>query len=180
MLTITVPATESFDEAESKIIRSEEWTLSLEHSLVSLSRWESKWKKSFLFSKDKSVEEVYGYVEAMCLTPDVPPEVFSKLSQANFDAINEYINEKMTATTFNEMPNQRPGRDVITAELIYYWMIALQVPVECENWHLNRLMALIKVANLKNSPPKKMGKNEMLAQRERMNEERKARWGTSG
>lgn len=180
MLTITVPATERFDEAESKIIRSEEYVLSLEHSLVSLSRWESKWKKSFLFSKDKSAEEIYGYVEAMCLTPDVPPEAFSKLTQANFDAINEYINEQMTATTFNEMPNQRQSRDVITAELIYHWMIALQIPVECEDWHLNRLMALIKVVNLKNAPKKKMGRTEMLAERERLNAERRAAYGTTG
>lgn len=180
MLTITVPAVEFFDEANQRFISSAEHVLSLEHSLVSLSRWESKWKKSFLTGKDKSNEEIYGYVEAMCLTPDIPPEVFSRLSQANFDQINAYINEKMTATTFREMPNRAPNREAVTAELIYYWMIALQVPVECESWHLNRLLALIKVANLKNSPPKKMGRNEMLAERNRLNEQRKAEYGTSG
>lgn len=180
MLTITVPAVELFDEAKSEFIDLPEVTLSLEHSLVSLSRWESKWKKSFLFAKDKTSDEIHGYIQAMCLDENIPAGVFARLTRDNYESINEYINEQMTATTFAEMPNQRASRDIVTAELIYYWMIALQVPVECESWHLNRLMALIKVANLKNQPAKKMGKNQMLAERARLNEERKAKYGSSG
>lgn len=180
MLTITVPAVELFDEAKSEFIDLPEVTLSLEHSLVSLSRWESKWKKSFLHSKDKSADEIVGYVRAMCLDENVPAGVFARLTQPNFEAINEYINEQMTATSFAAMPQQRASRDVVTAELIYYWMIALQVPVECETWHLNRLLALIKVANLKNQPAKKMGRSEMLAERNRINEQRRAQAGSTG
>lgn len=180
MLTITVRGVDFFDEAESKIVSSPPYVLSLEHSLVSLSRWESKWKKSFLFSSEKTPDEVFGYIEAMCLTPDVPPDTFRRLSQENYNLINAYINEQMTATTFAEISAQRKSREIITAEIIYYWMIALQVPIECEEWHLNRLMALIKTANLKSQPPKKMGRAQMLAERNRLNEERKARYGTSG
>lgn len=180
MLTITVPAVELFDEAKSEFIDLPEVTLSLEHSLVSLSRWESKWKKSFLSGNDKTTEEVRGYIRSMCSDENIPPGVFARLTQTHYEAINAYINEAMTATTFAEMPQKRTSREVVTAELIYYWMIALQIPVECESWHINRLLALIKVANLKNQPAKKMGKTDMLAERARINEERKARYATSG
>lgn len=180
MLTITVPAAEFFDEAESKFITSEEVSLSLEHSLVSLSAWESKWKKSFLSGKEKSTEETLDYIRCMCLTPDVPPETFSRLTQGNFEVINAYLTSQMTATTFAEMPGQPKNRDVVTSELVYYWMIALQIPVDCETWHFNRLLALIRVVNIKNSPPKKVGRNAMAAQRTAMNEARMKEYGTTG
>ncbi|HXQ38039.1 MAG TPA: hypothetical protein VN843_28790, partial [Anaerolineales bacterium] len=109
-----------------------------------------------------------------------PDDVFEALSEENFQEINTYIERKMTATWFSEQPGTPGSRDVITAELIYYWMIAFQIPFECENWHLNKLFTLIRVCNIKQSKPKKMSRSE-IAQRNRMlNEQRKAQLGTKG
>lgn len=179
MLNLTILLSESFDEANSKFIQHTV-DLELEHSLVSLSKWESEFEKPFLTSKDKTSEEVLAYVRAMCVTPNVPPEVFLKLSQENVDAINTYVNAKMTATWFSENTNQRPGRETITSELIYYWMSALQVPFECQTWHLNRLLTLIRVCNVKNAPQKKMSKREAMQQQRSLNAQRRAQQGSSG
>lgn len=180
MLTITVPGAELFDEEKQEFDKTEDVTIELEHSLAALQRWESKWEKPFLGADKKSTEEVLGYVEAMCLTPNVPSEVFSRLSDDNMTAINEYIEAKMTATWFSEDPNAKKSREVITAELIYYWMTQLNIPFECENWHLNRLFTLIKVANLKQSKPRKMSKAQIMAQNRALNEQRRNQLGTSG
>lgn len=179
MLRITVPLEESIDEESNEFVITKGFTLELEHSLASLSKWESKFERPFLGKEDKTAEETFWYIKDMTLTPNVPPEIFQKLSQENIDEIQKYIAAKMTATWFNERED-RPSREIITAEVIYYWMIALNIPFECQYWHLNKLITLVKVCNLKNTPPKKMNRAEMVAQRNRLNAQRKAASGSRG
>jgi len=180
MLKVVVPGSEHFDEKRQEFVTVGDVTLDLEHSLVSLSKWESIYEKPFLGKEEKTTEEIIGYVKAMCLTPEVPEEIFLKLSQSNVDAINKYIEAKMTATWFSEQPASPQSREVITAELIYYWMIAFDIPFECQYWHLNRLFTLIRVCNIKQSKPQKMSRAEIAARNRELNAQRRAQLGTKG
>ena len=180
MLKLTVPGVESYDEAKEEFVEVGEVILELEHSLVSLSKWESKYEKPFLGNSEKSTEEIIGYIKAMVLTPEVPEETFSRLSEANMLEINDYIDAKMTATWFHEAPGAPATREVVTAELVYYWMVTFSIDWEAQYWHLNRLFTLIRVCNIKNAKPKKMSRAEVAARNRELNAQRKAQLGTKG
>ena len=179
MLSIVVPEREYYDEDKNEFIHSKETTLQLEHSLVSLSKWESKWNKPFLSSKDKTDEEILDYIRCMTITQNVDPSVYLRLSKKNIEQIVNYINLPMTATTFSDRENGKKG-EIITAEIVYYWMISLNVPFECQKWHLNRLLTLIKVCSIKNTPPKKMSKSEILSRNRALNASRRRALGSKG
>lgn len=179
MLEIEIPARELFNDETSEFIYVNACTLRLEHSLVSLSKWESKWCKPFLTKESKTHEELIDYIKCMTLTQNVDPNVYNILGTANMNKINKYIENPMTATTFGP-DKSKPNREVVTSELIYYWMIALNIPFECQKWHLNRLLTLIKVCSIKNQPPKKMSKNEILSRNAALNAARRKQLGTSG
>ena len=180
MLRITIPALELYDEQKDLFTTLKEETLELEHSLVSLSKWESKWGKAFFSKQEKSVEETIDYIRCMTLTDGVDPSVYNRLTNANIRAINAYLEAPMTATTFYEDKTQKGSRETVTSELIYYWMIALNIPFECESWHLNRLFTLIRVCNIKNQPPKKMGKKATAARYAELNAARRKQLNTKG
>lgn len=180
MLRITVPAAEFFDEVREEFVYTKEVTLQLEHSLVSLSKWESKWNKAFLGKQEKTDEEILDYVRCMTLTQNVDPEVYTRLSAQNYAAINAYIEAPMTATYFSEDKQSKGNREVVTSELIYYWMISYNIPVEFQKWHLNRLLTLIRVCNIKNSPPKKRSKRDLMRRNAALNAARRNRLGSKG
>lgn len=180
MLEIVIPETEQWDEVNQEFITSNRQILRLEHSLVSLSKWESKWKKPFLSNKEKTYEETIDYIKCMTLTQNVKQDVYDHLTKENIDEINKYIEAPMTATHFYEDKNNRPSREAITSELIYYWMIALNIPFECQKWHINRLLTLIRVCNVKNQPPKKMSKRELMSRNAALNAARRKQLNTHG
>lgn len=180
MLQIVIPATEMWDEVNECFVVEKEQTLCLEHSLVSLSKWEAKWHKPFLSKENKTVEETIDYIRCMTLTQNVKPEVYTRLTNENVKAVNDYIENPMSATTINEDKNGPKNREIITSELIYYWMVALQIPFECQKWHLNRLLTLIRVCNIKNKPPKKMSKKQLMSRNAALNAARRQQMHTSG
>ena len=180
MLTITVPGIELYDETLKEFTTVGDVDLELEHSLVSLSKWESIYKKPFLANKEMTDAEVYGYIQAMCLNSKISPEVIFRLTKGNLEDINTYINDKMTATWFNDPPNQRRSNEIITSELIYYWMISFNIPIQCESWHLGRLLTLIRIFQIKNSKPTKMSRSEMADRRHAANAQRRAQLGSRG
>ena len=183
MLLIRTPDTELLDEDTGRIIPVRGQELRLEHSLVSISKWESKWKKPFLGNEAKTQDETTDYIRCMTLTQNVNPIVYHTLKPEHYRQINEYINDTMTATTFRNVPGRggKGGRQgVITSEIIYYWMISLEIPVEFQTWHLNRLLTLIRVCNEKSQPGKKMSKKDVMSQYRSLNAARRARMGTRG
>lgn len=179
MLTIVVPEREYFDDNKNEFVHTKEVTLQLEHSLVSLSKWEAKWNKPFLSSNDKTDEEILDYIRCMTVTQNVDKSIYYRLSKENIEKINNYINLPMTATTFSDK-NASRNKETITAEIVYYWMIALNIPFECQKWHLNRLLTLVKVCSIKNTPPKKMSRNEIFSRNRALNASRRKALGTKG
>lgn len=185
MLEITVPEREWFNEQTNGFETSPITTLVLEHSLVSLSKWESKWEKPFLNNTNSlSREELVDYIQCMTILPkNVNPLIYKAIYEDDqiLDKITSYINKKMTATWFSDEKSKKVGyQRPVTGEVIYYWMCKLQIPVEFQKWHLNRLMTLIEVFNAEESPRKKRSKGEMLSSRKALNEKRKKALGTRG
>lgn len=178
MLLLTIPPIEMFNEKTGEFVHSKETKISLEHSLVSLSKWESRWNKPFLSKDNKTLEETIDYIRCMTITQNVDPEVYFRLTDENINTINKYIESPMTATTFSD--NGHSSREIITSELIYYWMISLNIPMECQKWHLNRLLTLIRVCNIKNAPAKKMSRREIMNRNAALNAARRKKLNSTG
>jgi hypothetical protein len=179
MLNLKVQLVEGFDNSTGKFVDLEVYELELEHSLVSLSKWEEFFHKPFLSDEKKTPEETLYYIQCMVLDGEIPDEVWGKLTEAHMQQINDYINDPHTGTTFSG-GNDKPSRERISSELIYYWMTALQIDWQAQYWHLNRLMTLIKVANLKNQPQKKMNQREAAQRFADLNRQRLAANGGQG
>ena len=180
MLRLKIAPTEMWDERKQEFVQTGERELMLEHSLVSLAKWESKWQKPFLDQKPKTGDEMLDYVRCMTITQNVSPETYSRLTAGNMAEIEQYISLPMTATTFPAEHHGNRNGEKTTAELIYYWMVALHIPFECEKWHLNRLLALIRVCNLKNQPARKKSQRAILQENRALNAARRQRLKTRG
>lgn len=175
MLEINVALEESYDEENKQFVTSS-FRVELEHSLVSVSKWESFWEKAFLGKDEKTTDETISYVKMMILGDEPPPEIFQSLLDDHLPQIKAYIEAKMTATTVPDVPGGPGRQELITAELIYYWMISMNIPVEFQHWHLNRLIMLIRVINVKNAPKKKMS----MSDRRTLNRQRLAQMNSRG
>lgn len=181
MLQLTIPGEESFDESTGQFVTINDTIIELEHSLLSLSKWEAIFEKPFLDQKQKTPEEILEYIKFMVTTPGVSPEVFNRLTSENVEAVMAYVQAPASATKAKPRtdPNKKP--EILTSELMYYFMFSLGIPKECEQWHLNRLFALITIFSIKNSDQKpRKATAEDLARRRQLNEERKARYKTRG
>lgn len=176
MLEIYITIAESYDEEANRFVATEQTRVVLEHSLVTLSKWESIWEKAFLNKEPKTSEEVLSYIEIMIQDEKLSPEVFRKLVQKYVDEINDFINAEHSATRLPPPPKAVGYQELVTAELIRYWMLKLNIPSEYDRWHLNRLMKLIRVVALKDTPQKKMS----LAERRKLNLERLKQNNTTG
>lgn len=182
MLKITVPGKqELWDEKTEEFIISntKDVVLRLEHSLISVSKWESKYHVPFL-SSEKTDAQIIDYIKCMTLNPEVDDSVYSRLTLDNVRAINEYIADPMTATTIKDRKDNRHMNEIVTSELIYYWMIAYGIPAEFEKWHINRLIMLIRVCAAKNEPQKKRSQKEIMAEYRAINAANKAKFNTRG
>lgn len=181
MLKIDIPAREYWDERKNEFVTTKGQTLQLEHSLVSISKWESKWHKEFLSKESMSYEQTIDYVRCMTLTQNVDPTVYDSLTYDNIQTITKYIDDPMTASSVHEeTPVAGSSRERVTSELIYYWMIALNIPFECQKWHLNRLLMLIRICNAKNKPPKKRSQRDLYRHHNAVNAANKRRFHSKG
>lgn len=180
MFYLNIPYTEMFDERTNEFIQISEQTIEMEHSLISISKWESKWKKAFLSKREKTYEETFDYLRCMAITKNVNPEIYKCITHKQINEINEYISDPMTASYFMETYSKSKNTEVITSELIYYWMISFNIPFECQKWHINKLLALIKVCELKSPYRKKKTKREILEQNVMLNEMRRKQLNSNG
>lgn len=179
MLTIAVKGRELFNDVTSEFFTVPDFVMTMEHSLESVAKWESKWKKPFLSNEQKSTKEVIDYIRLMCVE-DPGEYVGFCLTQPIIDKIDAYISDSMTAAWFSDDKKGRSSSEVVTSEIIYYWMISLNIPMECQKWHLNRLLTLIRVTSLKNQPPKKMSQKELFSRQRSLNAARRKSLGSRG
>lgn len=181
MLEITIEPGEMYNQETNEFFfPMPAKTLTLEHSLVSISKWESTWCKPFLTKTDKTFEESIDYIRCMTLTQNVDPDIYKFIDGSAMDKIRKYIEAPMTATTFTKNDSKVTNREIVTSEIIYYWMIAFNIPVEFQKWHLNRLLTLINVCNIKNQPQKKMGRKDQFARQRALNAARRQSLNTTG
>lgn len=182
MLEITIPDGEYFDEANGRFASIRGQTIRLEHSLVSISKWEAKWHKPFLSNKGQTNEEAIDYIRCMTITQNVDPDLYYFIPETEMQKINAYLENPMTATWFSKKgpAGRAPSREIITSEILYWEMIELGIPIEFEKWHLNRLLTLIRVCSEKNSPSKKMSRKDIFAQNRALNAARRKQCGTKG
>lgn len=179
MLIIDIPGHEYYDPITELFETKDPIRLRLEHSLVSISKWEAKWNIAFMGPTKKTDEQIYDYIRCMSIDEDFDDTSLSRLTQKNIDDITKYIQAPMTATTINQKGG-RPNREIVTSEVVYYWMISFNIPFECQYWHLNRLLTLISVCNVKNQPNKKQRPNDILARNRELNAARRKAMNTSG
>lgn len=180
MLELEIPGMEFFDEATSEFVTTKPIVLRLEHSLVSISKWESKWKVPFLSAEKKTVAQTIDYIRCMTMNQHVDSFVYKALTNEHVEKVNAYIEDNKTATTFNEHNSSKRSSEIVTSELIYFWMAQFNIPTECQKWHLSRLLTLIRIASIKNSPEKKMSKRAILSQNRSLNAARRKKLGTRG
>lgn len=180
MLTITTSDTEYYNDETSEFVFVKGRIIDLEHSLVSLSKWESKWGKPFLSKELKTDKESKDYIRCMCIDRNVSDDVINALFNEYAEVIKQYISAKMTATTFSDIHRPVGTSEIITAELIYYWMISFNIPFECEKWHLNRLLTLVRVCSIKNTPPQKVPRSAILSRNAALNAARRKKLNTKG
>ena len=180
MLEIHVSEKEWWDETQEVFMKTPAATLQLEHSLVSLSKWEAKWQKPFLSNDDKTSEETLDYIRCMTINRNVKPYVYKALGSDNLKLITNYIASPQTATTITHRGNPPKGqKEIYTSEVIYYWMIMYGIPFECQKWHLNRLLTLIEVCNAKQNP-QKMSRSAIYEQNKALNAARRAKMHSKG
>ena len=180
MLQLVVPGREMYDEEKEEFFTTKETILRLEHSLVSISKWEARWRIPFLSKDAKTAQQAMDYVRCMTLNQNVNPQVYHALTSEHYRTINEYIDAELTATWITRHEPKKPNMQIVTSELIYYWMVAFQIPMECQKWHLSRLMKLIEICEVKNQPPKKMSKAAIMSRNASLNAARRKALNTKG
>lgn len=188
MFEIIIPEQhyEFFDEKTQEFLPTidiKETKLQLEHSLISLKKWEQKWHKAFLKDEEKTKEELLDYIRCMTLNHGIDQNIYNWVPADVMESVLTYIKDPMTATWFSDsslVGCQRTSRETVTAEIIYYWMISLNIPVEFQKWHLNQLLTLIKVVNIKNQKEKKIDKKAAARERARLNAKRRAQYNSKG
>lgn len=179
MLDIIIPATEQFDERTMQFVETKEQKLTLEHSLISISKWEAKWKISYIDTKDKTRDQRLDYIRCMSLKGDISDDVLYSIAPQEMQKINNYINDSMSATVVKNTGGSASNQ-FTTSELIYSWMVGYQIPVEFEKWHLSRLLTLIKVISEENKPKKKMTPSEIAARNKALNAKNRAKYHSRG
>lgn len=180
MLKLIVKGTETYDQKSNTFSEVGGFEVQLEHSLLSLSKWESKFQKPFLSNEKMNTEEVVYYIMCMVVGEEITKEMATETARQFPEEINTYINSSQSATTFGKMPQKQINGEVITSELIYYWMVAFTITFETEHWHLNRLFSLIRICNEKNEKPKKLSRTEIAMRNKELNDKRRAELGTRG